>query len=304
VLLGPTGDGVETSRIDDPERIAALRRTHLLDSGPERLFDQVTRVAASLVGAPSAFVTLIEPGRQYIKSQFQQDADAQPVPLQATLDFSFCKHVVASGEPFVVTDARKHPLVRDNKAVENGVIAYAGVPFQSSGQTLGALCVVDSQPRDWSEDDLDTLKMLARSIERLISEAEEDSDDFATHGSRNRGTPLLEAIANHLAALDSYRGNISRGHSMSFEEESVARDQVKETAQALAAQFAGSPIDGPTLRTLVAPLRRYLAAEERRRLAAEAFSAGTGVLPDLQAAIAEELEAEDSLRASMRTVGG
>ena len=43
---------------------------------------------------------------------------------------SFCRQVAVSGEPLVVEDTRRHPLLRHNPAVrELGWIAYAGVPL-------------------------------------------------------------------------------------------------------------------------------------------------------------------------------
>jgi signal transduction protein with GAF and PtsI domain len=293
-----------SSRINDPDRISALWRTNLLDSGAERRFDQVTRLAATLLGAPSAFITLIDLDRQYHKSQHATDPKAERYPDEVPLQASFCKHVVESGEPFLVENAREHDLVRDNEAVQHGVIAYAGVPFQSGGQTLGALCVVDSQPRKWSEANLEDLKVLARSIERLISEDDPNSPDPATYGPSHGERPLLEAARKHLAALEEYRTGIQRGAAtLDLDQEAKSREDVEQSAQSLAELFASSALESQEERRLVPALRGYLACEERRRKAATQFAAGTGYLPDLQAKIADELEAEDALRFAVREAG-
>jgi signal transduction protein with GAF and PtsI domain len=293
-----------SNAISDPNRISALWRTNLLDSGAERRFDQVTRLAATLLGAPSAFITLIDLDRQYHKSQHATDPKAERYPDEVPLQASFCKHVVESGEPFIVENAREHDLVRDNEAVQHGVIAYAGVPFQSGGQTLGALCVVDSEPRKWSEANLEDLKVLARSIERLIGEADPDSPDPATYGPDRGGGPLLEATRNHLAALEEYRSGIRRGAvAIDMEQEAKSREDVERSVQSLAELFSASALDSQEERRLVPALRGYLACEERRRKAAAEFAAGTGYLPDLQAKIADELEAEDVLRFAVRESG-
>jgi signal transduction protein with GAF and PtsI domain len=290
-----------STRINDPDRISALWRTNLLDSGAERRFDQVTRLAATLLGAPSAFITLIDLDRQYHKSQHVTDSQAERYPDEVPLKASFCKHVVESGEPFIVENAREHDLVRDNEAVQHGVIAYAGVPFQSGGQTLGALCVVDSQPRKWSDANLEDLKVLARSIERLISEADPDSRDPATYGPNHGARPLLEAARKHLAALEDYRNGIQSGAAaIDMNREAKSREDVEQSAQSLADVFSSVELDSREERRLVPALRRYLACEERRRKAATQFAAGTGYLPDLQAKIADELEAEDALRLAVR----
>ncbi len=151
--------------IQNAARLAALRRTSLLDSPPEEAFDRLTRLATTILHVPAAYVSLVDGDRQFFKSSV-----GLPEPWaslrQTPLTHSFCKHVVASGEPLLVSDARQHPLVRDNLAVsELGVIAYAGIPLTTTeGLTLGSFCVVDAQPREWTEDEIEVLRGLAASV--------------------------------------------------------------------------------------------------------------------------------------------
>ncbi|HKT61232.1 MAG TPA: PAS domain S-box protein [Gemmatimonadales bacterium] len=139
--------------------------TSLLDSPPEEAFDRLTRLASRLLGAPVALVTLLGEDRAFFKS-----AIGLPEPWAARrstpLAYSFCRHVVASGAPLVVEDARRHPLVRGNPAIrELRWIAYAGVPLtMDGGPAVGALCVADNLPRIWSPRDLALLADLAASV--------------------------------------------------------------------------------------------------------------------------------------------
>jgi two-component system cell cycle sensor histidine kinase/response regulator CckA len=147
----------------EPARLAAVKRTALLDTPPEEAFDRLTRLASRLLGTPVALISLVDQDRQFFKS-----ATGLPEPLataRATpLSYSFCRHVVESGARLVIEDARHHPLVRTNPAVrELGWVAYAGVPLTDrDGNMLGALSVIDAMPRRWSERDLDLLADLAR----------------------------------------------------------------------------------------------------------------------------------------------
>jgi len=150
--------------IQDSGRLKALRRTSLLDSPPEEAFDRLTRMAAAILKVDAAYVSLVDADRQFFKSSVglpEPWASRRETPLT----HSFCKHAVASGEPLVVSDARVHPLVRDNLAVpELGVIAYAGIPLTTSdGITLGSFCVVDHRPREWKEQEIELLRNLAAS---------------------------------------------------------------------------------------------------------------------------------------------
>jgi two-component system cell cycle sensor histidine kinase/response regulator CckA len=163
---------------DAGERLAALARTALLDTPPEEAFDRLTRMAARLLGAPVSLITLITDDRQFFKS-----AMGLPEPWasrrSAPLSHSFCHQVAVSGEPLIVEDTRRHPLLRANPAVrEFGWIAYAGVPLVTrDGWAVGAFSVVDGMPRLWSERDVTLLRDLAAcaasEIELRLREARE-----------------------------------------------------------------------------------------------------------------------------------
>src|SRR6186997_557011 len=148
--------------IQDAARLAALRRTALLDSPPEEAFDRLTRLAMRILHAPAAYVSLVDDQRQFFKSSVglpEPWASRRETPLT----HSFCKHTVATGQPFIVSDAREHPLVLENLGIsELGVIAYAGIPLTTTeGLTLGSFCVVDAHPRVWTDEEIGVLRSLA-----------------------------------------------------------------------------------------------------------------------------------------------
>jgi PAS domain S-box-containing protein len=136
-----------------------------LDSPPEEAFDRMTRLAARLLGAPVSLIALAAGDRQIFKSSVglpEPFATRRSTPPS----YSFCRHVIESGAPLVIEDARRHPLVRTNPAIrELGWISYAGVPLTTGdGRILGALSVIDTNPRLWSERDLALLQDLAASV--------------------------------------------------------------------------------------------------------------------------------------------
>jgi hypothetical protein len=151
--------------VQDPKRLRALRDTGLLDSAPEPGFDRHVRLAAELLNAPVALVTLIDEDRQFLKSCLgvpEPHASERETPLS----HSFCQHAVAQREPLIVPDAREHPVLKHNPAVEEmGSIAYAGIPLiDGGGHALGTLCVLDSRPRQWSKHQVELLSDLAASV--------------------------------------------------------------------------------------------------------------------------------------------
>ncbi|HJQ96927.1 MAG TPA: sigma 54-interacting transcriptional regulator [Candidatus Polarisedimenticolaceae bacterium] len=150
--------------LQNEARLTALRRTALLDSPPEEAFDRLTQLAARILHVPAAYVSLVDGDRQFFKSSV-----GLPEPWsslrQTPLTHSFCKHTVATGQPFVVSDARENPLVQENLGIsELGVIAYAGIPLTTNdGLTLGSFCVVDAEPRQWTDEEIGVLRSLAAS---------------------------------------------------------------------------------------------------------------------------------------------
>jgi two-component system, sensor histidine kinase and response regulator len=149
----------------DPRRLESLRASELLDSPPEESFDRLTRLATRVLGAPVALVSLVDGDRQFFKSCIglpEPWATARETPLS----HSFCQHVVAMGAPLVVEDAREHPMLRDNPGIAAlNMVSYAGIPLVGGdGQTLGSFCVIDGQPRRWTDAELGILRDLAASV--------------------------------------------------------------------------------------------------------------------------------------------
>lgn len=149
----------------------------LLDTPPEDVFDNFTRLASQLLHAPVSLVSLIDfdGNRQFFKSQC-----GLPVPWSETrqtpLSHSFCKLVVETIQCLRITDARKDSRVAGNPAIDLlGVVAYLGVPIHAdTGEVIGSFCVIDHVQRDWTEGDIDALQRLGRSVNdqfRLLATA-------------------------------------------------------------------------------------------------------------------------------------
>ena len=143
----------------DPQRLRALRSTALLDTPAEAAFDRLTSLGARVLGAPIALVSLVGDERQFLKSAYGVPAAMQNLPLS----HSVCRHLIETRSPLIVSDARESPLLRDHPAIgEFGVIAYAGVPLMTGdGHILGSFCLIDRQPRRWSDEEVAIIADLA-----------------------------------------------------------------------------------------------------------------------------------------------
>lgn len=154
--------GPEAAPVTDPARLAEIARLRL----DEMCGDEETRALLARLAMrfdlPSALVTLVLDGVQtYVATHglagWPTEAGGVPV------EWSLCRFPVATVAPFVVEDAQRDALVRDNPLVRNeGLRCYAGVPLvTSTGAAVGALCVTGPRPRRFTEAEIAHLERLA-----------------------------------------------------------------------------------------------------------------------------------------------
>jgi GAF domain-containing protein len=147
--------------LGDPARMAALRESGL-SAVADASMDRFAAIVRVQLQVPIALVSLVESDRQVLPGM-QGLPQPWAIARELPLSHSFCQHVVTTGEPLVLSDARTSSLVRDNLAIPDlGVLAYAGMPLTDvDGQVLGALSAIGTEPREWSEAELLTLSDLA-----------------------------------------------------------------------------------------------------------------------------------------------
>jgi PAS domain S-box-containing protein len=146
---------------NETERLAALRRYNVLDTQPESAFDDLTRLAAQICGAPISLITLVDANRQWFKSRFGLDT------VETPREQSFCTHAILQSELLVIEDVTKDERFADNPVVTSGWRCrfYAGAPLRTGdGYALGTLAVLDRQPRRLVPQQLEALRTLARQV--------------------------------------------------------------------------------------------------------------------------------------------
>ena len=146
---------------NEEARLRVLEACRVLDTPPERGFDDITLLAAQICGVPVAAVSLIDRDRQWFKSAFGLDASETP------RDVAFCAHTILQPELMIVPDARDDPRFSGNPLVtgDPGIQFYAGMPLvMSDGLALGSLCVIDQKPRRLSVDQQTALRALGNQV--------------------------------------------------------------------------------------------------------------------------------------------
>jgi excisionase family DNA binding protein len=143
---------------DEGERLAAVEASGLLDTPPEDVFDRLTRLAARATDCPIALLTLLTADRQWFKSRVGLALPEIP------RGWAFCNHAILGEAAFMVEDAARDPRFAGNPLVtdEPRIRFYGGVPLRDAGgHALGALCVMDREPRRLRARELQSLEELA-----------------------------------------------------------------------------------------------------------------------------------------------
>jgi len=169
-------------------RLLALRSLEILDTPPEERFDRITRMARRIFGVPIALVSLVDESRQWFKS-----CDGLSI-READRKGSFCSQAILQRNTYIIEDAKTDPNFQNNPFVvgEPYIRFYAGHPLRApNGEALGTLCVMDSEPRQLTREDIEMLTDLASIVERELIAIQLSLIDEMTRISNRRGFFLL-----------------------------------------------------------------------------------------------------------------
>lgn len=184
--------------VGEQRRQAALDAMNVLDTPPDERIDRVTRLAKELFDVPMVAVNLIDRDRQWSKSRI--GLPATEVPRGA----SFCQYTVERNTPFVVEDTTTSAELADHPSVlgRPGLRFYAGHPVHSpDGQPVGALCLLDTKPRTFSESQRELLRDMAHWVEIELGRDQQIEEIDAAR--RLTTPPTQPTVPGYTVAADS-----------------------------------------------------------------------------------------------------
>jgi len=199
---------------NESERLKSLHEHNLLDTLPEEVYDDITRLAAEICGTPFAAINLIAEDRQWSKSAHHQEGESLGLYhyLRAPWEYSFCAHAILNpDETMVVPDARYDERFSNNPLTVNDpcIKFYAGVPIKDAeGRAFGSLCVLDSRPRELPEHKLESLKALAKLVNTHFQLRRTKIELEKTQQQVDATQPVLRDM---MSAIDALRTNAEGG---------------------------------------------------------------------------------------------
>jgi len=160
-------DGLTTAAREQ-QRILALENLGLLELETVPVFQEATETAASFIEAPICILGLMVQDRLWLKSAvglykiglMNQLSASRSIPRQE----SFSTYVVDSSQNLIIEDTRNNPVFARSALVQDyGIRAYLGTPLiTATEQCIGILAVMDLEPRQFDNRDVQFLAMTAR----------------------------------------------------------------------------------------------------------------------------------------------
>lgn len=153
---------IPVQAVVEAARLAAVRRYDILDTPPDGAFDRVAALAARLLDAPIATVTIVDTDRIWFKAVHGLEG-----VTQIGRDPGLCASAIRQDEALVIQDTLLDPVACGNPLVtgEMGVRFYAAAPITTAdGHRLGTVNVLDTRPRVITEADTTTLVDLAAIV--------------------------------------------------------------------------------------------------------------------------------------------
>jgi GAF domain-containing protein len=168
-----------------PRRVQRHRELGLGDR-PDPEFDEFAYRLAQMTGAPYAMVNFISENRQYFAGLYSPSMGPTGTSAQAVdesermmdKDHGWCPHVVVRRLALVLDDVCAYPRFVGNPVIDKiGIRAYLGAPLiDRTNTTLGTICVIDTQQRDWGREGLKIIKGMAAEMVDRINQREVGQD--------------------------------------------------------------------------------------------------------------------------------
>jgi signal transduction histidine kinase len=157
-----------TALAREQQRLKALSELGLIEAQTIPVFEEATQTAAYLLDSPICILGFLDQNRYWFKSAVGLSRLGLMNQLaqerQLARNESFSAHVVENQQVLAIADTLNNPTFAKKMLVQRyGIRAYLGVPLLSAvGHCLGAISVMDLEPRTFTIRDIKFLELIAR----------------------------------------------------------------------------------------------------------------------------------------------
>ncbi len=189
---------------NEEERIKALRSYDIIDSEQELEYDNLAQLVAQMCGTPIGMINFVDADEQWTKAKVGIDTE------RTNRDFAFCAHTINEDGIFEVVDARGDERFFDNPFVKGdpNIRFYAGAPIiDKDGNPLGAVCVIDREPRTLDEAQKFALKTMSSQVSTLLELRKKNKklqETLSVALEQQRELERQNAIKNKLMSIVSH----------------------------------------------------------------------------------------------------
>lgn len=196
---------VQRIGVEAADRVAAVRASRLLETGPEEAFNRLTRLASTILDTAMVALTVVDDVRTFLKGTPDPSLLVGPDgTFETPVKEAACQVVIDTGEVICAPDVRDDPRLRDLPQIHDfGAVSWVGVPVRDpAGRVLGNLCAMDGVVRQWTPLHIETLQTLALAAggEIALRLALREADQQAANAERHaREADRLAADAAEMA---------------------------------------------------------------------------------------------------------
>lgn len=155
---------------DEAARLSSLRSYDLLPALRETVFDELVALTARIFSLPISLIALVDEEQVFYKANHGMPGNEKQ-PRQEAL----CSTAILHDKAVVYQDVEqeRNPLITKQAAQAartNQLRFYAAAPLRMPDrQPIGALCIIDRQPRVFSEDEQRMLEKLAAVVSHTVA---------------------------------------------------------------------------------------------------------------------------------------
>jgi GAF domain-containing protein len=174
----------------------------LLAEAEDEVLRSIVEEAAQNLSAPIALVTLVLEEIQFFKAHYGLPPDLAAA-RGTERDVSFCQFVVRDGKPFEVINAEQDARVPQHLVKHYGIRSYLGLPVVANDVIVGSICVIDTKPREFSDEERRVLNRLADLVNARLATLSKGREQLPSFLVDQAAVPALAELREALAPIQA-----------------------------------------------------------------------------------------------------